>query len=177
VLRVILLTSVSTQLPGDAVGHLTDDVYGLDGSLVLPKGTRFIGSYANRVALGDNRLALAWDRVQLPGGTSFKVPGLPSTSSDGAAGLPGSVNNHTALVFGRAALLSLIGAGAQLGQPRQSRLGATLSASEVTAGSASQQLSQAGTAYLNRAIDVTPTLTVPAGTELSVLVPYDLDLR
>lgn len=177
VLRTILLTSVSTQLPGDAVAHLLDDVYGSDGSLVLPKGTRLIGSYANRVPLGDNRLELAWDRVQLPNGPSFKVPGLPSTSSDGATGIPGAVNNHTGLVFGRAALLSLISAGTQLGQPRQSRLGATLSSGELVAGSASQQFSQAGTAYLNRAIDVAPTLTVPAGTELTVLVPYDLDLK
>ncbi|HEY0515255.1 MAG TPA: TrbI/VirB10 family protein, partial [Thermoanaerobaculia bacterium] len=139
-LNAILLTAVSTEMPGDAVAHLTTDVYAQDGSLLLPRGTRLIGSYKNRVALGDHRLAIAWDRL-LVEGRSYDLPGLPSTTPDGAAGVRGSVDNHTGLVFGRAALLSLIGAGAQLGQPRQSRLGADLSSREVVAGSVAQQLS------------------------------------
>lgn len=176
VLNAILLTALSTDLPGDAVAHLTADVYGSDGRLVLPRGARLIGSYKNRVALGENRLAVAWDRL-LVDGRSYDLPGLPSTSPDGAAGLPGEVNHHTGLVFGRAALLSLIGAGAQLGQTRQSRLGATLSNGEVATGSVAQQLSQAATEYLNRAVNVAPTIFIPAGARLTVLLPYDLELN
>ena len=48
-LELVLLTTISTQLPGDAVAHLTTDVYAADGSLALPKGTRLIGSYGNHV--------------------------------------------------------------------------------------------------------------------------------
>ena len=88
----------------------------------------------------------------------------------------GSVDNHTGLVFGRAALLSLIGAGAQLGQPRQSRLGADVSSREVVAGSVAQQLSSAATEFLNKAVNVAPTLSIPAGARVTVLLPYDLDL-
>jgi type IV secretory pathway VirB10-like protein len=176
VLNAILLTALSTDLPGDAVAHLTADVYSSDGRLVLPRGARLIGSYKNRVALGENRLAVAWDRL-LVDGRSYDLPGLPSTSPDGAAGLPGEVNHHTGLVFGRAALLSLIGAGAQLGQTRQSRLGATLSNGEVATGSVAQQLSQAATEYLNRAVNVAPTIFIPAGARLTVLLPYDLELN
>jgi type IV secretion system protein VirB10 len=174
-LNAILLTAVSTEMPGDAVAHLTTDVYAQDGSLLLPRGTRLIGSYKNRVALGDHRLAIAWDRL-LVEGRSYDLPGLPSTTPDGAAGVRGSVDNHTGLVFGRAALLSLIGAGAQLGQPRQSRLGADLSSREVVAGSVAQQLSAAATEFLNKAVNVAPTLSIPAGARVTVLLPYDLDL-
>ena len=176
VLNAILLTALSTDLPGDAVAHLTADVYSPEGTLVLPRGARLLGSYKNRVALGENRLAIAWDRL-LVEGRSYEIPGLPSTSPDGAAGLPGSVNNHTGLVFGRAALLSLISAGSQLGQPRQSRLGASLGNGEVAAGAVSQQLSQAATEYLNRSVNVSPTLFIPAGARLTVLLPYDLELN
>jgi type IV secretory pathway VirB10-like protein len=175
VLNAILLTAVSTEMPGDAVAHVTSDILAVDGSILLPRGARLVGSYRNRVALGENRIAIAWDRLQV-GGRSYDIPGLASTSPDGAAGLPGDVNNHTALVFGRAALLSLIGAGAQLGQPSQSRLGASLSSRELIAGSVSQQLSQAANEYLNRAVNVTPTLTIPAGARVTVLLPYDLEL-
>jgi type IV secretory pathway VirB10-like protein len=175
VLNAILLTALSTDFPGDAVAHLTTDVYTPDGKLVLPRGTRLVGSYKNRVALGESRLAIAWDRL-LVGGRSYEIPGLPSTSPDGAAGLPAEVNNHTGLVFGRAALLSLISAGSQLGQPRQSRLGPSLGTGEVATGSVSQQLSQAATEYLNRAVNVAPTLFLPAGARLTVLLPYDLEL-
>ncbi len=175
VLNAILLTAVSTEMPGDAVAHVTSDILAVDGSVLLPRGARLVGSYRNRVALGENRIAIAWDRLQV-GGRSYDIPGLASTSPDGAAGLPGDVNNHTALVFGRAALLSLVGAGAQLGQPSQSRLGASLSSRELIAGSVSQQLSQAANEYLNHAVNVTPTLTIPAGARVTVLLPYDLEL-
>ena len=176
VLNAILLTALSTDLPGDAVAQLTTDVFSPEGRLVLPRGARLVGSYKNRVALGENRLAVAWDRL-LVSGRSYELPGLPSTSPDGAAGLPGEVDHHTGLVFGRAALLSLIGAGAQLGQVRQSRLGASLGAGEVAAGSVAQQLSQAAAEYLNRAVNVAPTLFVPAGARLTVLLPADLELN
>ncbi len=175
VLSAILLTAVSTEMPGDAVAHVAADILATDGSVLLPRGARLVGSYKNRVALGENRIAIAWDRVQFDG-RSYDIPGLASTSPDGAAGLPGDVNNHTALVFGRAALLSLIGAGAQLGQPSQSRLGAALSSRELIAGSVSQQLSQAANEYLSRAVNVAPTLTIPAGARVTVLLPYDLEL-
>ncbi|HET9210142.1 MAG TPA: TrbI/VirB10 family protein [Thermoanaerobaculia bacterium] len=176
VVNAILLTALSTDLPGDAVAHVTADVYSPAGALVLPRGARLVGSYKNRVALGEHRLAVAWDRL-LAGGKSYDLPGLPSTSPDGAAGLPGDVDLHTGLVFGRAALLSLIGAGSQLGQVRQSRLGASLGTGEVAAGSVAQQLSQAATEFLNRAVEVSPTIFVPAGTRLTVLLPYDLELN
>ncbi len=176
VLNLILVTAIRTQVPGDAVAHLTADVYGDDGSLVLPKGTRLIGSYQSRVSLGDHRLAVGWDRLVLPGGTSFKIPSLPATSADGAAGVPGNVNNHGFLLFGRAALLSLINAGSQLGQPRQGRLGATYSNGEIVAGASTQQLSQVSADYLNRAVDVSPTIFIPAGQSLTAILPYDLEL-
>jgi type IV secretory pathway VirB10-like protein len=176
VLNLILLTSIQTQVPGDAVAHLTADVYAADGSLVLPKGTRLIGSYQSRVSLGDHRLAVGWDRLVLPGGTSFKIPSLPATSADGAAGVPGNVNNHGLLVFGRAALLSLINAGSQLGQPRQARLGATYTNGEIVAGASTQQLSQVSADYLNRAVDASPTIFIPAGQSLTAILPYDLEL-
>lgn len=175
VVNAILLTAVSTEMPGDVVAHITSDILAVDGSILLPRGARLVGSYKNRVALGENRSAIAWDRLQV-NGRSYDIPGLASTSPDGAAGLPGDVNNHTALVFGRAALLSLIGAGAQLGQPSPSRLGASLSSRELIAGSVSQQLSQAANEYLNRAVNVAPTLTIPAGSRVTVLLPYDLEL-
>jgi type IV secretion system protein VirB10 len=175
ILNAILLTAIATSQPGDTVAHLTNDVFAPDGTVLLPRGARLVGSYLNRVTLGENRIAVAWDRL-LVEGRSFTVPGLPSTSPDGAAGLPGQVNNHTGLVFGRAALLSLIGSAAQLGQPRQSRIGATLSDRELVAGSVSNQLSQAAAEQLNRAANITPTIFVPAGSRLTVLIPYDLAL-
>jgi type IV secretion system protein VirB10 len=162
-------------MPGDVSAHLTGNTYAADGSILLPKGTRLVGSYQNRVSLGKRRLAVAWDRL-IVAGRSYDLAGLPSTSPDGATGLPGSVNHHTALVFGRAALLSVISAGAQLGQPRRSRTGATLTDREILAGSVSDELSQAAADLLNRAVDVEPTIHIPSGTRVTVFLPYDLEL-
>jgi type IV secretion system protein VirB10 len=109
-------------------------------------------------------------------GRTYQFPGLPGTDLNGAAGVRGDVNNHTALVFGRATLLSLIGAGAKLSQPTRSRTSLTLTDRELLTSSVADQLNAAAAEYLNRAVNIAPTISVPAGTSFKVLLPYNLTL-
>ena len=122
VLPAILLTAVNSDLPGTVVAQLARDVYDSTAQthLLLPRGSRLVGRYENQIALGQNRLLVAWDRLLLPDGTSLSLPGLPSAAGSGEAGLAGSVDNHYGRVFGNAILLSLLSAGVQLSQPQQS---------------------------------------------------------
>src|SRR5262245_57630279 len=79
VLPAILLPAVSSDLPGTLVAQLSRDVYdSLDQArLLLPRGSRLLGRYENQIALGQNRLLVAWDRILFPDGTSLSLPGLP----------------------------------------------------------------------------------------------------
>ncbi len=163
VLSAILLTTINTDNAAPAVAQISLDVRDRFGRILIPRGARLVGSYENTLSLGNRRIAIAWDRLIVRGHT-YQFPGLPGADLNGAAGVRGDVNNHTVLVFGRATLLSLIGAGAKLSQPTRSRTAITLSDREVFASSVADQLNAAAVEYLNRAVNIAPTITVPAGT-------------
>jgi len=175
VIKALLLTAINTQQPGEVAAQVSADNLDARGRVLIPRGSRLFGTYANQVALGDSRVAILWTRLQIQGKT-FNLPNLATAAPDGSSGQPGSVNHHSGLVFGRAVLLSLISAGAQLGQPRRSRSDVQFSTGEIVAGAATQELTSTSNEYLKKSISVTPTIEVPAGSPITVLLPSDLTL-
>ena len=172
----LLITSISSELPGEIVGQVSRDVYDsrTQRTLLIPKGSRLIGSYDNQVAAGQGRLLVAWTRLILPDGRSMRLPGLALADRQGNAGAKGNVDNHWRRVFGNALLLSAIGAGVQLSQPAQASVLSTLSAGQVAAGAVGQELSSVALEILRRGMDVKPTITIPAGRPFNVLLSGDL---
>jgi type IV secretory pathway VirB10-like protein len=172
----MLITSVSSELPGEIVGQVSRNVYDsrTQRQLLIPKGSRLIGSYENQVAAGQGRLLVAWTRLILPDGRSMRLPGLALADRQGNAGAHGKIDNHWRRVFGNALLLSAIGAGVQLSQPTQSSLLSAPSAGQVVAGAVGQELSNVALEILRRGMDVTPTISIPAGEVFNVLLSGDL---
>lgn len=176
VIPAILLTSLTSDLPGDCMGQVARDVYDsrTQRILLIPKGSKLICRYDDQVVAGQNRLLIAWTRLLLPDGRSMTLPGLALKDPQGQTGAKGNVNNHTGRVFGRALLLSAIGAGAQLSQPRQSSILVPPTAGQVAAGAAGQEMSQVALEILRRGMDQPPTITVPQGQTFNVFLNGDL---
>ena len=176
VIPAILLTSITSDLPGDCMGQVARDVYDsrTQRILLIPKGSKLICRYDDQVVAGQNRLLIAWTRLLLPDGRSMILPGLALKDPQGQTGAKGNVNNHTGRVFGRALLLSAIGAGAQLSQPRQSNILVPPTAGQVAAGAAGQEMSQVALEILRRGMDQPPTITVPQGQTFNVFLNGDL---
>jgi type IV secretion system protein VirB10 len=172
----VLETGLNSDLTGDLAAQVTLDVYDRSHREVLiPRGSRLLGTYQNRVAAGQDRLVVAWTRLVLPDGRGLTFPGLPGVSPAGEAGLRGRVDGHLARVFGHAVLLSLVSAGAQLGQPQESAtFGQAASARQLAAGALAGELSTVATEILRRGLNVQPTITVPPGTSFHVYVASDL---
>jgi type IV secretion system protein VirB10 len=142
---------------------------------LLPKGAKLLGRYHDQIGVGQNRLLLAWTRVLFPDGRSITLPGLPTTDPAGAGGVADQVDRHGRRAFGTAALLSLIGAGAQLSQPRGGYgPWGTPSAGEVAAGAVGQQLAMVATQLLQRDLDVQPTIRIRQGMPFNVFLTADL---
>jgi len=176
VIPAILLTSITSDLPGDCMGQVARDVYDsrTQRILLIPKGSKLICRYDDQVVAGQNRLLIAWTRLLLPDGRSMTLPGLALKDPQGQTGAKGNVNNHTGRVFGRALLLSAIGAGAQLSQPRQSSILVPPTAGQVAAGAAGQEMSQVALEILRRGMDQPPTITVSQGQTFNVFLNGDL---
>lgn len=172
----MLVTAVTSDLPGECVGQVTRDVYDSKTQriLLIPKGAKLICRYDDQLVAGQGRLLIAWTRLLLPDGRSMTLPGLALKDPQGQTGAVGQVNNHTGRVFGRALLLSAISAGVQLSQPRQGSVLATPSAGQVAAGAVGQELSNVALEILRRGMDQPPTITVPQGQLFNVFLNGDL---
>lgn len=176
VIPAILLTAITSDLPGDCMGQVSRDVYDskTERILLIPKGSKLMCRYDDQVVAGQGRLLVAWTRLMLPDGRSMTLPGLALKDAQGQTGAKGDVDNHTRRVFGRALLLSAIGAGVQLSQPRQASVLATPTTGQVMAGAVGQEMSNVALEVLRRGIDQPPTITVPQGQTFNVFLNGDL---
>ncbi len=176
VIPALLITAITSDLPGDIVGQVSRDVYDSRSEriLLIPKGSRLIGKYDSQVAAGQGRLLVAWTRLILPNGRSMHLPGLALTDTEGNAGAKGSVDNHWRRVFGNALLLSALSAGIQLSQPSQATVLSTPSPGQVAAGAVGQELSTVAIEILRRGMSLAPTITIPAGQAFNVLLNGDI---
>jgi type IV secretion system protein VirB10 len=176
VIPAVLVTAANSELAGPLMAQVSRDVYDrTERQVLIPKGSRLLGSYDNQVVLGERRLLVAWSRLIFPEGGGLSFPGLPAATRSGEAGLSGSVDNHLARVFGSALLLSIVSAGAQLSQPQQSAaFGSAASALQVAAAALGQELSSVGLELLRREMSVPPTLRIPAGTSFLVVLRGDV---
>jgi type IV secretion system protein TrbI len=172
----LLITGITSDLPGDIVGQVSRDVFdsGSQRILLIPKASRLIGTYDNQIAAGQGRLLVAWTRLILPDGRSMQLPGLPLTDTEGNSGAKGKVDNHWRRVFGNALLLSALSAGLQLSQPSQASILATPSAGQVAAGAVGQELSTVAIEILRRGMSAAPTITIPAGQAFNVMLNGDI---
>lgn len=179
-LPAMLITGINSNLPGEIIAQVSRNVYDSGQRVVLiPRGSRLIGRYDSQLALGQNRLLVAWTRLILPDGRSLALPGLGSKDTQGASGIQDRTNNHYRRVYGNALLLSVIGAGAQLSQARQDAgpygYGAP-SVAQVGAAAVGQQLSSVALEVIRRNMDVRPTVEIRQGMPFNVFLTTDLTL-
>jgi len=172
----LLITGITSDLPGDIVGQVSRDVYDSRSQriLLIPRGSRLIGTYDNQIAAGQGRLLVAWTRLLLPDGRSMQLPGLPLADREGNSCAKGQVDNHWRRVFGNALLLSALSAGLQLSQPSQATVLATPSAGQVAAGAVGQELSTVAMEIIKRGMSAAPTITIPAGQAFNVMLNGDI---
>jgi type IV secretion system protein VirB10 len=162
----VLETALNSDLPGYTRAMVSRDVRGFDGSRVLiPRGTRLIGTYRSGLTSGQKRLFITWTRLIRPDGASMALSD-PSTDNLGQAGQTGEVNNHFFKRFGSAMLLSIIGGLASSQGDGDS--------STIIIGTASG-VNNAATAALQADSTVSPTIKVAQGTPIQVFSSRDLD--
>ncbi len=172
-----LVNGINSDLPGTVVAQVDRDVYDSRSelSVLVPRGSRLIGRYDDRIVPGQSRVLVAWTRLIFPDGQSVALPGQVATDGQGEAGISGSVNSHLGRVFEDAVLMSVLSAGAELSQPTGS--GSVLTAPSVgqTIGAAAgAQLANLGTEMVRQGLTVKPTIIVSPGMRVAVLLADDL---
>jgi type IV secretion system protein TrbI len=174
VISASLITGLNSDLPGFVTAQVTENVYDspTGRSLLLPQGSRLIGSYDSVVAFGQSRALLVWQRVILPDGSSVRIDNAPATDASGYAGLSDKVDFHTWRLIKGVALSTLLGVGTEL----------TFGGNEsdlirALRESTQQNASQAGQQLVTKNLAIQPTIKVRAGWPLRIIVHKDLVLR
>ena len=113
VIAASLITGLNSDLPGLVTAQVTENAYdSVTGrTLLLPQGSRLIGSYDSVVAFGQKRALVVWQRIILPDGSSIRIDNLPATDTAGFAGLADKVDVHTWQLLKGVALSTMLGVG------------------------------------------------------------------
>ena len=174
----ILVAGINSDLPGQTQALVRQNVYDSTTGrhLLIPQGSRLIGSYDNRIAWGQKRVLMAWTRLIFPDGRSLDLQGMPGADLAAVAGIRDKVNNHFVRIFGSAILLSAVTAGVQLSQPQESADGGAPSASQIAAASLGQEIGYTTSAITRRNTNIQPTLEIRPGYLFNVEVTADLVL-
>jgi len=178
IVPAVMLTGINSDLPGQIVGQVRENVYDSDTGehLLIPQGTRLVGLYDHHVVYGQQRVLITWKRLVFPNGSSLGLgDGMPGSDAIGAAGAGDQVNNHYLKIFGNALLLSVISAGVQLSQgPDFGHDFRGPSAGNVLAAAAGQQFASVSSEMIRRGMNVAPTLEIRPGYALNVMVTHDV---
>jgi type IV secretion system protein VirB10 len=89
VIPAALVTGLNSGLPGMVVAQVTHDVRdsATGRTVLIPQGARLIGDYDSKVAFGQERAFLAWNRLLFPDGSSVDLGAVPATDAGGFSGV------------------------------------------------------------------------------------------
>jgi type IV secretory pathway VirB10-like protein len=187
VVPALLVSGIDSDLPGPIIAQVRENVFdsATGRYLLVPQGSRLLGSYQNASSYGQQRVQIAWQRLIFPNTSSMDIAGMPGADQSGYTGFSDQVDNHYLRTFGTAMLMSTISAGQMVGQLTSFGSG-TYSpygyappsqwamAGESAGAGISGQLGQVGQQSLQQGMNRPPTLTIRPGYQFNVIVTQDL---
>jgi type IV secretion system protein VirB10 len=173
VIPAALMTGIRSDLPGQVTAQVTESVYDSPTGkyLLIPQGSKLVGTYDSQISFGQDRVLLVWTRLIMPNGRSIVLERQPGADTQGFAGLEDEVDHHWGRLFAAAALSTLLGVG--------SELGASSTDSDIVRAlrrGSSDSLNQTGQQVVRRNLNIQPTITIRPGFPVRVIVNRDLVL-
>lgn len=173
----VMITGINSDLPGRLTGQVRENVYDtVTGQyLLIPQGTRVIGTYDSKVAYSQERVLIVWTRLIFPNGDSIDLEGMAGVDLSGYAGMRDKVNNHYGKLITGVVLSSVLSAGTKVAAGNNDEGTATFS--QQAASGAAQQVSTVGAKFVDRNLNVQPTIEIRPGMKFNVFVNKDLVLK
>ena len=175
VIPASLVTEVNSESPGPVIAQVTQSIYdsATGQTLLIPQGARLIGDYRSSTRYGESRVAIIWSRLIMLDGREIELAEAALDPS-GAAGVSGEVDNHWSDVFGAAALGTLINVGVATTEDPVAYGGSGIVVRDPVDDAVSDGVQRVASNVSNRVVDrglaIPPTIRVPAGAKLTVIV-------
>ncbi|MDR3258675.1 MAG: TrbI/VirB10 family protein [Fusobacteriaceae bacterium] len=169
----IMLSGINSDLPAKIIvalvrANVYDTVTG--NYLLIPQGTRIVGTYDSNVTFGQNRLLVVWQRMIFPNGSSINLENMQGVDLTGKAGITGKVNNHFATLLKGVVLASIMGAAAAVITDENDTW------QSAAANGAGEQIITIGDKFAERALSRQPTIDIKEGTRFNIMVHSDMIL-
>lgn len=185
IIQATMESALNTDLPAPIRAIVSRDTYGEAGTVpLIPKGSRLIGSYNTSLASGQTRVFVVWTRVIRPDGVDVML-GSPLVDAIGQAGVTGQVDNKFQEIFARSILSSIVNIGLAIGSDKiaggsttttSNGSGSTTTGDAATTATtnALNRLGSVTDGFIQRFLNVSPTILIDQGTPVNVFVNKDL---
>lgn len=174
VVPAALITELNSEQAGRAIAQVTANVYdSVSGAhLLIPQGSRLIGTYDSDTSYGERRLVLIWNRLIFPNGWSISLRGMEGADPTGAAGLRDRTDNHLDRLAGAIGLSAIISVIADNAEDDDEN-----SFAQSVGDAAASEAARTGGRIVDRELGVRPTIRIRAGGAVRLLVTRDIELR
>jgi len=179
IIPAVLITGINTTLAGVVVAQVKQNIFDtVTGQhLLIPKGSKVLGEYDTRVAYGDRRVLITFNRIIRPDGSSILLGKPMASDYQGQSGIEGNVDNHWWRILGAATLSTILSVGIGVASDRSTIANANYpSAKQGAILGGAGGIAQAGQSIVSRALDVRPTITLPPGYQFNIIVKKDMVL-
>lgn len=174
VIEASLVTGIRSDLAGPVLGQITADVHDTrtGRTLLVPKGSRLIGTHTAQVAQGQSRLPVLWTRIILPNGQSIQLEDQAASDSQGYAGLEDRTDQRWGERLKSAVLTTLLAvSSAAVEVDEADRLARAIR--DGTSGG----VDALGRGLVERGLSIPPRLTIRPGFAFRIILTHDLDLQ
>lgn len=176
VIPATLQTGVSSDMPGgDVVALVRQNIYdSLTGThLLIPQGSKIIGTYGQAGARGNKRIGVIFERIILPDGSSLELPDQKAIDGTGTPGLIDKYTTHSSTLFKTAFMTALLGAAAQSATGNTSGDDNRSPGQEAVAGAVAEVMETASD-LIDRDANIAPTITISPGYQFNIFINQDL---
>ena len=186
IIQATMESALNTDLPAPIRAIVSRDTYAEAGTTpLIPKGSRLIGVYNTDLTGGQSRVFVVWTRVIRPDGVDVAL-NSPLVDQIGQAGIGGQIDTKFQQIFSRSVLSSIVNIAFAIGSDKinggttstttNSDGGSTTSgnASSTATVNALNRLGSVTDSFVQKFVDVRPTILVDQGTQVNVFVNRDL---
>ena len=176
VIPAVLLSGISTDLPGQIKAQVTENVYDSKTGTVLliPQGSILNAEYNSSVSYSQKRVQISWNTLVRPDGYQLNLGNMNGVDTAGFSGVRGWVDDH---LFEYLKALGIITAFTAINGEFDNQMKALTNQYAANLLQQNQTvINQLGSKLIDRALDVQPSIFVFSGQKVNVLVNKTITL-
>jgi type IV secretion system protein VirB10 len=171
IIPAALETAVNTDLPGNVVARVSQNVYDsrTGRRLLIPQGTLLVAKYNSSVSYAQKRVQIVWDTLIRPDGYQVELAGMNGVDAKGMSGAEAEYHENWFEYVKAAGIISMFSIATSQMAEEANKYGGTQTAQGVVQGNA-EFMQQAGGNIVGRAMNIQPTLTIAQGETVNIMV-------